>query len=216
MTEYKPFSAELQEPQPEERSVAAVLSLPSANEDPAGLAWRKIGDLTLAEIALRTLGKADVDERWVLDSMPEVPKLFNALNLPGVGLLRPGDPANTINASHLLLIGPFHPFLRSSSIEEAVRLFKMRPDIGSMVTCVRHRDALLDEHGATILDENDERIIWRSAHAFEIVAAKPSGRSAPSAYDPFPFEISSQEAFLIDGDFEFGLYGAWRAQRSGA
>lgn len=215
MTEYKPFSVEPEEPQPEDRTVAAVLSLPSSNEDPAGLAWRKIGDTTLAEIALRTLGRADVDERWVLDSMPEVPALFHALNLPGVGLLRPGDPANTIKASHLLLIGPFHPFLRPSSIEEAVRLFKMRTDIGSMVTCVRHRDALLDERGITVIDENDERILWRSAHAFEIVSARP-GLSKGAEYDPFPFEISNQESFLIDGDFELGLYAAWRSQRSGA
>lgn len=215
MTEYKPFSADPEEPQPEDRTVAAVLSLPSSNEDPAGLAWRKLGDTSLAEIALRTLGRADVDERWVLDSTPEIPRLHSALKLPGVGLLRPGDPANTIKASHLLLIGPFHPFLRSSSIEEAVRLFKMRTDIGSMVTCVRHRDALLDEHGITVIDENDERILWRSAHAFEIVRAK-AGHSMPAEYDPFPFEISVQESFLVDGEFELGLYQAWRSQRSGA
>lgn len=214
MTDYKPFRAEPEESEVDERTVAAVLSIPSRDEDPAGLAWRDLEGGSLAAIALRMLARVEVEERWLLDTSPEAASLYEQVQPEGIRLLRQGD-RSAVQATHLALIGPFHPFLRPSSVEEAVRLFQMRPDIASLTTCVKHKDALLDERGERVIDEQDERVLWRPAHAFEIVPARLRRRSTEPQYDPYPFELSAREAFLVDSEFELGLYAAWLG-RAGA
>jgi hypothetical protein len=97
--------------------------------------------------------------------------------------------------------------LRSNSISEAVRLFKMRTDIATLVSCTRSRDAIYDELGLPVVPEHDMRGLYRAAQAFQILARTPSFRSG--SIDPYPFELSAQEAFLVDTDFEFDLAAAW-------
>jgi hypothetical protein len=152
----------------------------------------------------------EADELWLLSSEPSVDELFRAEKWPGVSLLA-GDGSIQPAATHLLLLRPFHPFLRASTISEAVRLFKMRLDIATLVACTRMRDALYDEAGALVIPEHDERPLQRAAHAFQILPRVPGTKSG--AMDPYPFEVSAQEAFFVDSTFEFDLAAAYRERR---
>jgi len=187
-----------------------VLSIPTEAEDPARLALRAIGSTSLARIALERLVNVEADELWLHSSDPAVDALFHNGTWPHVSLLSPnGEPQPA--ASHLLLLGPFHPFLRPSTLSEAVRLFKMRLDIATLEACTRSRDALYDEAGARVIPEHDERALYRAAHAFHI-APRVAGHQS-GAIDRYPFELSAQEGFFVDGAFEFDLAAAWHERR---
>jgi hypothetical protein len=210
MTDFKPYSAVPDEPRAEERSVAVVLSIPTEAEDLSRLSLRPIGQTSLARLALERLVRVEADELWLHSSDPAVDELFRKDKWPGVSQLL-GDGSAHPAATHLLLLGPFHPFLRASTIGEAVRLFKMRLDIATLVACTRSRDALYDAEGALVSPEHDERPLFRAAHAFQIMPRVPGTKSG--AIDPYPFEVSSQEGFLVDSTFEFDLAAAWHERR---
>jgi hypothetical protein len=215
MTEYKPFSRGAEEEPSEPRTVGIVLSIPAPADDEGRIALQPVGDTTLAEIALSCLSKAEADERWLLSLDPATEALFAQGSWPGVSLLRPDpDGGWDSGSTHLMLLGPFHPFLRPSTLSEAVRLFKVRTDIATIVACVRNRDALYDGQGNLVVGEHDERTIFRAAQAFQIAPRKPSMKSG--AIDPYPFEISSQEGWFVDSEFELGLLAAWQTRKQAA
>jgi hypothetical protein len=215
MTEYKPFSRDAEEAPGEPRTVGIVLSIPTPADDAGRIALQPTGDTTLAEIALGCLCRAEADERWLLSLDAATDELFAKGTWPGVSLLRPDpDGGWDSRSTHLMLLGPFHPFLRPSTLSEAVRLFKMRTDIATLVACVRNRDALYDETGKQVVGEHDERTLLRAAHAFQIAPRKPSMKSG--AVDPYPFEISSQEGWFVDSEFELGLLAAWQKHKQQA
>ena len=58
-----------------------------------------------------------------------------------------------------------------------------------------------------MVPEHEIRGLYRAAQAFQILPRSPAFRSG--SIDPYPFELSAQEAFLVDSDFEFDLAVAW-------
>lgn len=215
MTEYKPFSGTDEQAKPEPRTVGIVLSIPTQADDAGRVALQPVGDTTLVQMALDCLARAEADERWLLSLDPATDELFAKGTWPGVSLLRTdADGGWASRSTHLLLLGPFHPFLRPSTLSEAVRLFKMRTDIATLVACVRHREALYDPQGRMILDEHDDRPIYRGAQAFQIAPRRPRDKSG--AIDPYPFEISTQEGWTVDSEFELGLLSAYKQHKGQA
>ncbi|MBI5531596.1 MAG: hypothetical protein HY898_02700 [Deltaproteobacteria bacterium] len=210
MTDFKPFSAVPDEPRVEERTVAVVLSIPSEAEDSSRLSFRPIGQTALARIALDRLVRVEADELWLHATDPQAVELFGKETWPGVSLLV-GDGSVQPGSTHLMLLRPFHPFLRASTISEAVRLFKMRLDIATLVACTRSRDALYDQDGRLVIPEHDERALYRAANALQIMARKPGSKSG--TLDPYPFEVSSQEGFFVDSTFELDLAAAYLERR---
>ena len=118
-----------------------------------------------------------------------------------------------------MLLGVFHPFLRPSSVSEAIRLFKMRTDILSLVACVRMRDSCFDESGRSLLPDGPiSGGVYRDTHAFQLISRSLSrevGERPPAALDPYPFEISNHEAFFIDSETEFEMASAWHRDHAG-
>lgn len=208
MTEYKPFSRRDAEPPVEERTVAVVLSIPPGNEELGRIALQPMGSLSLAQKAIALLQNADADERWLRHSDG-----LGADLVAPQGVVRLLDGEAQPRCTHLLLLGPLHPFLRASTLGEAVRLFKMRTDIASLVACTRNRDALYDPSGERVIGESSDRTLYRDAHAFQIVPRTAASSDGP--LERYPFELSEQESFLVDSEFKLQLFRAWQERSPG-
>jgi hypothetical protein len=221
MTDPKPFATTDGPAEQQPRTIAAVLSVPTLDLDPSHMAVRPFGSGTLLEIALSRLQQVEADQRVLLSTEPEIAEHFRRSAHEGVQLVNQArlpvdEPAA---CTHLMLLGVFHPFLRPSSLSEAIRLFKMRTDILSLVACVRMRDSCYDESGRTLLPDGPQSGgVYRDAHAFQLVSRtlpKAAGQGPLDALDPYPFEISNHEAFFIDSEMEFEMASAWHREHAG-
>jgi hypothetical protein len=241
MTDYKPFS---HSPEPRDeppRTVAAVLEIgagTASDGDDAHLALRPLAGSSLFHVALARLAELEADERLVCTGDDTIARAFEAASPRGVRLLRLASglraplvagareldvAAELPRCSHALVLGARHPFLRASTLDEAIRLFRLRTDIGSLRSCVRLRGEVLDPDGRCVLPappgsgrEGHTRWPWQSAGAFELVPLRggsPDEAVAPAAPPgPMPFEISAQEAFEVQSDFELELAAAYAEQ----
>lgn len=226
MTDFKPFANDT--PSRESaRSVAVVLDLADDRLDPLLVA--PCGQSTLIERAFACIERvADADVRIVRTGSSEVVASFEKRRPRGVDVVRADDPARqgarVSGCSHLLVLDARHPFLRPATIDEAVRLFKLRFDLTAITSCVRaplgwwfeqDGDWVEDALGHPLPDTTGT---LREAHAFHLLPAWRWGRGARrfsgGRFDPYPFELPAREAFRVQSDFELQLAASWLATRA--
>lgn len=227
MTEYKPFLRGIDESVSDDRTVAVVLYAPPGVDGQDDMVVRPFADTTLMRLAFARLAAVEADEKWFATTNETWVCLFEEAKLADVGLLHPSDlPLQSepirapVRASYLLTFSALYPFLRASTVSEAVRLFKMRTDILSLTSCVRVRDPLCDERGRPLTQsagpgecENEPRV-YRVLDAVQLAprVQRPVSPTAPDGepVDPYLFELSDHEGFAVNSDAAFGLAAAYR------
>ncbi len=230
MTDIKPFSQQ-GEANPADRTVAALLMPVLGGCARNVSAWMPFGQTTLLDIAADVLMGIEADERVFCADSGEASAWFAGRGCSEIRMIGPGpargsalteDPwgigrfLHGIRASHAMVLCAGSPFLRPSSASEAVRLFKMRLDIVSLRACVRNHHAICDSQGhslvaesQTVLVQSTSRPTFRLLDTFAVFAVASSYRSGTPtqsvAFDPYPFELSEMEGFVVDSDSALSL-----------
>lgn len=225
MTDFKPF-AKGPPSRETSRSVSVVLDVASdaCKLDP--LLVQPCGGPSLLDRALDCVAwVSEAEKRFVRTTSADVASLADHDRSRGIQLLGADPDAQLGETSHVLVLDARHPFLRPSTIDEAIRLIKLRFDIVSIATCVRapsgwwfeETSPWIEEAAGHALPTNPPGLL-REAHAFHLVPSwryrKGSRRYSGQRLDPYPFEITSSEAFRVQSDFELHLAASWFACRS--
>jgi hypothetical protein len=220
MTDIKPYARD-DDPEPIDRSVAVILVVSAANAaNEPGLLQPMRSGTTLWDLALTCLERLDEpDELAVWAEDTALLEHFEGRAHPRARLLAaPPELAlvrgerHALRSANVAILDGRHPFLRPSTIDEAVRLFRMRPDLPALASCVRASGRLFDLHGNELVSPapvESERVYLRQVHAFSIVPAESI--SMGKRVTPAPFEISATEAFRADGPFPFQLASCYVA-----
>ena len=216
MTDIKPY-AHNDEPQALDRSVAVILAVSAENAaNEPGLLQPMGAGTMLWDLALSCLERLEEPEElavWAEDTALlehfETREHARArlLAAPPERALVRGE-RHALRSANVVLLDARHPFLRPSTIDEAVRLFRMRPDLRAITSCVRSTGRLFDLLGnplgteASVVDR--DRPYLRQVRALSIVPVE-SVTLAKCEGTPVPFEISATEAFRVDTPFSFRL-----------
>lgn len=219
MTDVKPFTRH-DAPMPVDRSVAVLLvasavAQPFDRQEPGLL--DSLGATSLFERALRCLeGVEEAVERAVWAEDTELLEHFERAEHPGIRLLaapperclRGGAP-DALHATHALIIDGRHPFLRSNTVDEAIRLLRLREDIEAVVACVRVRGELYEMDGTPIGERrSDGREMLVTSGAFSLVPAEHLALGRALRQPASAFEIGHSEAFRVDTPFTRDLADA--------
>jgi len=221
MTDVKPFVIHDSSP-PSDRSVAVLLVASGTPMEPTlrvpGL-LDPLGPTCLFDLALQCLdGVQEATERGVWADDTALLERFEAEQHPGVRLLaappeqslRRGVP-DALLASHVVVLDGRYPFLRPNTIDEAIRLLRLRADIEAIKSCVRVQGGVYDLAGESVRDK--ESPVLLSCPAFSFVPAEVLGLGRALKAPPFPFEIGASEGFRVDTPFTAELAGALLSQR---
>lgn len=188
MTDFKPFSTEASEPE-WDRSVAVVLFLDAVTSHVA-LLRRAVRCLEeVHEACAKVLWLADPSLLNLLgaDLSPDILVVSHPLSRVLSGELTPYVPG-----SHLLMISPWYPFLRAETLDEAIRLLKLRPDLNCMVSSVRRQGRVFSKNGTQTRESEDDFLC--EVDTFTLVPRSHFGAGA-SLPGCFGFEISESESF---------------------
>jgi hypothetical protein len=226
MTDYKPFSSDRPAREPL-RSVAVIVDVASDARALDPLLLQPCGSKSLLDRAFDCVDwVAEADQRILRTDSPEVKAIAARRATKGWSVVTGSAPAASwTSCSHLVVLDGHHPFLRPSTIDEAIRLIKLRFDIASIASCVRSTPGWwFEETSAGVEDATGHALptspptMLREAHAFHVVPAwrhhRTAHRYAGRRHDPYPFEIASAEAFRVQSQFELDLAASWYASRA--
>lgn len=222
MTDVKPFTRD--EPEAaRDRSVAVVLVCPGvagAGEVPAPL--DPFGGSNLFDIALRCLDRVEeASERAVWADDAALLEYFEQQGLDGIQLLAaPPDRAlqrgapDALRSSYVALLDGRYPFLRPNTIDEAIRLLRVRPDIETIISCVRTSGVIYDlSKRQAFTGPSHESAMLVSCRAFWLVPAESLSFGRPPERAPYAFEVGQSEGFRVDSPFTRDLAGPYLASR---
>lgn len=212
MTDVKPFVSHDSSP-PKERTVA-VLLVASAMAEPferrAPGMLDPLGATNLFDRALQCLeGVQEATERAVWAEDTALLERFEAERHPGIRLLgappdrclRRGAP-DALRSTHALVVDGRHPLLRPNTLDEAIRLLRLRQDIEAICSCVRVRGALYHLDGAPVGGEaNGTRAMLLVSQAFSLVPAETISLGRALTQPAYAFEIGHTEGFRVDTAF---------------
>lgn len=214
MTDIKPF-VNRESPSPRARSVSVVFSVKGldAQQPQSPGMLDPLGSTCLFDRMLSVLlrvGEAEHKAVWFDDAA--LVERFEKTSHPSIRLLsgpperclRGGSP-EALWSTHVLLLDGRHPFLRSSTIDEAIRLIRVRSDIEGMQSCVRMQGPIYSLTGESLTNGSTHLLV--ACPAFAVVPSNhlATGRS-PGSW--FPFEISKSESFRADTLFHQEMAGA--------
>ena len=221
MTDVKPFVLHDSSP-PSDRSVAVLLVASGAPTEPTlrvpGM-LDPLGPTCLFDLALQCLdGVEEATERAVWADDTSLLERFEAEQHPGVRLLaappeqslRRGVP-DALLSTYVVVLDGRYPFLRPNTIDEAIRLLRLRADIEAIKSCVRVQGALYDLAGESLRDKESPLLLSCPAFSFVPADVLSVGRALKSP--PFPFELGSSEGFRVDTPFTAELAGALLSER---
>lgn len=228
MTDFKPFTHDAL-PVPTARSVTVILDLAAEWSRAESLLFASLGSLTLLDRALECLAHTcEADARIVRIPTAELASVVERSRFRSAEVVLSGDPKRAgdrlATSSHALVIDGRHPFLRPGTIDEAIRLVKMRVDVVSLTSVARTRPGWwFEEQGSSMDDACGHALpahplgILRECHAFHVVRTerlqRGSRRFSGQRLDPCAFEVAASEAFRIDSEFDLQLAAAWAAAR---
>ncbi|MCU0693410.1 MAG: hypothetical protein MUF54_18625, partial [Polyangiaceae bacterium] len=186
------------------------------------------GGPSLLHRALHLLDRLDeADEKLFWSDDSSILEHFEQAGRTAIRLL-PGPPVHALRrdqpgrpASHFVLrFDGRCPFLRPSTLDEAVRLVRIRFDVSRMVSCVRTHGPLFSVSGRSLTPAlGGTPCILRWSPAFDLA---PADQLAGLAHDvacvaeAMPFELGASEALRIDSSFEFDLVAAYFGARRAA
>ena len=215
MTDVKPFTHH-DAPPPVERSVAVLLvasAVAQSFERQVPGLLEPLGDTSLFERALQCLeGVEEAAERAVWAEDTALLECFERGEHPGIRLLaappdrclRRGAP-DALLCTHALVIDGRYPFLRPNTLDEAIRLLRLREDIEALVACVRVQGELYEIDGTPIEHRSGERGLLLANSAFSLVPADHLAFGRALQRPASAFEIGHSEAFRVDTPFNRDL-----------
>ncbi len=225
MTDFKPFASDSPVREPV-RSVAVILDI-GCDTRALDLLLQPCGPKSLLDRALDCADRVTEADQRILQSDSAAAKAIAARRTAhGWSVVADNtQAASWTSCSHLVVLDGRHPFLRPSTIDEAIRLIKLRFDITSIASCVRSASGWwFEETGAGVEDATGHALppspptLLREAHAFHVVPAwrhhRAAHRYTGRRLDPYPFEITSAEAFRVQSQFELDLAASWCASRA--
>ncbi len=217
MTDVKPFVRHASIPSG--RSVAVLLvasGLDQSGGAPGPGLLQPFGPTCLFERALACLERVEeateravwADDAALLERYEAEPRAgLRLLAEPPDRCLRPGA-ADALLSSHVLVVDGRHPFLRPNTIDEAIRLLRVREDIESIVSCEHVCGRLFDLEGQPACDGRDGTMLLSNL-ALSVVPADTLALGRALTQSSFAFEIGHTEAFRVDTEFAHALATAW-------
>jgi hypothetical protein len=217
MTEVKAFVSRDSSP-PGDRTVAAVLILTGMDREGDRLPGLldPLGPTCLFDRALQCLTKiSEATERALWSDDAALLERFDSTQHAGIRLLaapldrslQPGTP-DALLSTHVALIDGRHPFLRPNTIDEAIRLLKIRGDVDAISSCVRVHGELFGLHGQPVLSPSKTASMLLTCDAFTISPARDIAHGLARKSPPLAFEIAFSEGFRVDSVFAQQLAGA--------
>lgn len=218
MTEVKAFVSRDSSP-PGDRTVAVVLILSGMDHEGVHRApglLDPLGPTCLMDLALQCLTKvSEATERALWSDDAALLERFDSAQHAGIRLLaapldrslQPGIP-DALRSTHVARIDGRHPFLRPNTLDEAIRLLKIRGDIDAICSCVRVHGELFGLHGQPVLSPSKASSMLLSSDAFAISPARDIAHGLARKSPPLAFEIGFSEGFRVDSVFAQQLAGA--------
>jgi hypothetical protein len=224
MTEVKAFVNRDESPYRDRKIVAALL-IPKQDDVAFSLptSMEPLGPTTLFDLALDCLSRiAEAEERIFWSDDPTCIERFETscwkevrrLSIPLERALLPGRP-DSVHSTHVLRLDGRHPFLRPNTLDEAIRLLKVREDIEAITACVRVKGELFSHDGQSVA-LSMKRPMLLSCGAFEIEPGPQFAHGLARQAAPLAFEISPSEAFRVESVFSQQLAGAFLDARKGS
>jgi hypothetical protein len=208
MTDVKPFVARDSSP-PQDRTVSVVFVVSGLeHERPGPGLLHPLGPTCLFDRMLSCLERVcEASQRAVWFDDATLVERFESVPRSGIRLLaappdrslRAGGP-DALLSTHVALFDGRHPFLRSSTIDEAVRLLRLRGDIEAILSCVRVRGPLYSLTGQPVAGATGAEMLL-ACHAFSILPSSHMATGRALTSPPFAFEIASSEAFRVESAF---------------
>ncbi len=217
MTEVKAFVSRDSSP-PGDRTVAVVLILSGMEQEGVRLPGLldPLGPTCLFDRALQCLAKtSEATERALWSDDAALLERFDSVQPAGIRLLaapldkslQPGIP-DALRSTHVAIIDGRHPFLRPNTLDEAIRLLKIRGDVDAIASCVRVHGELFGLHGQPLLSPSKSSSMLLSCDAFTISPARDVAHGLARKAPPLAFEIGFSEGFRVDSVFAHQLAGA--------
>lgn len=222
MTDVKPFVARDSSPA-QDRTVSVVFVVPGLEQERPGPGLLEpLGPTCLFDRMISCLERVcEASQRAVWFDDATLVERFESVPRPGIRLLaappdrslRAGGP-DALLSTHVALFDGRHPFLRPSTIDEAIRLLRIRGDIEAIRSCVRVRGPAYSLLGEPVVGGSDVEMLL-DCHAFTIVPSSHLATGRALTSPPLAFEIASSEAFRVESAFLHEMVGALIGARAG-
>jgi hypothetical protein len=215
MTDVKPFVISDSSP-PQDRTVSVVFVVSGLEQERPGPGLlQPLGSTCLFDRMLSCLERVcEASQRAVWFDDATLVERFESVPRPGIRLLaappdrslRAGGP-DALLSTHVALFDGRHPFLRPSTIDEAVRLLRLRGEIEAIQSCARVRGPLYSLTGQPVAGATGADMLL-ACHAFSILPSSHMATGRALTSPPFAFEIASSEAFRVESAFLHEMAGA--------